>query len=171
LETVEVSLDYFCYAQPRSPLSPRRIAAACPDWLMEFMDAGSGRPLHKARALPSYCHVWGCPRSSRIDLGALIRARDGDRRTALSGRGAIGSCELEVEPDFEADPDFLADLPPRYRSLLAAARSRYETRTAAGRGDLSWRLQIALCRAIALAAGGLLEDPQMGTFRTVPARK
>jgi hypothetical protein len=30
--------------------------------------------------------------------------------------------------------------------------------------------QAAVCRAVALAVGGLLEEPQMGTFRTVAVR-
>jgi hypothetical protein len=78
---------------------------------------------------------------------------------------------LEVETDFVADPEFLADLSPRHRRVLAGAGSRYDTSTSAGRGgDLSWPLQVAVCRAIALAVGGLLEEPQMGTFRAVSAR-
>jgi hypothetical protein len=166
-----VSLDYTCYALAKRPLSPGKIAGASPDWLVEFVDADSGNPLHKSRALPSYCFVWGCPRSSRLDLAALVRTGDRDRLSELEGRGRLGSCELEVETDFVADPEFLADLPPRHRRVLAGAGSRYDTRTSASRGgDLSWPLQVAVCRAVALAVGGLLEEPQMGTFRAVAAR-
>lgn len=164
-----MSLDYTCYALAKRPLSPGKIARASPDWLMEFVDADSNKPLHKSRALRSYCLVWGCPRSSRLDLAALVRAGK-DGLSKLHQRGSLGCCGMEVESDFEADSDFLADLPPRHRRILARARSRYDTRTAAGRNDLSWRLQIAVCRAIALAVGGLLEEPQLGTFRAVAAR-
>jgi hypothetical protein len=167
-----VSLDYTCYAHATRPLSPRRIAGASLDWLLEFVDADSGKPLHKSRALPSYCLVWGCPRSSRLDLAALVRAGNSDSLSELELRGRLGNCELEVEADFVADPEFLADLPPRYRHVLASAGSRYDTRTSASRGgDVSWPLQAAVCGAVALAVGGLLEEPQMGTFRAVTARR
>lgn len=166
-----MSLDYTCYALARRPLSPGRIAGASPDWLIEFVDADGGKPLHKSRALPSYCLVWGCPRSSRLDLAALVRAGDGNSLSELERRGSVGSCELEVETDFEADSEFLAYLPPRHRQILAKAGSRYDTRTSASRGgDLSWPLQAAVCRAVALAVGGVLEEPQMGTFRAVAAQ-
>jgi hypothetical protein len=166
-----MSLDYTCYALAKRPLSPETIAGASPDWLIEFVDADSGKPLHKSRALPSYCVVWGCPRSSRLDLAALVGAGNVDGLAALQRRGAVGCCELVVESEFQADPEFLADLPPRHRRVLAKAGSRYDTSTSASRSHLSsWRLQKAVCRAVALAVGGLLEEPQMGTFRAVAAR-
>jgi len=166
-----MSLDYTCYALTKRPLSPQKIAEASPDWLIEFVDADSGKPLHKSRALPSYCLVWGCPRSARLDLASLVRAGNGDSLNDLERRGQLGSCALEIETDFVADPEFLADLPPRHRRVLAGAGSRYDTSTSASRGgDLSWPLQAAVCRAVALAVGGLLEEPQMGTFRAVSAR-
>jgi hypothetical protein len=167
-----MSLDYTCYALSRDLLAPGQIADASPDWLLEFVDTDSHRLLHRTGALPSDCRVWvwGCPRSSGLDLAALVRAGDSEGIELLKRRGSIGCCELEVESDFEAEPEFLADLPPRHRRILARAKSRYDTRTAAGRNDLSWRLQIAVCRAVALAVGGLLEEPQMGTFRAVAAR-
>jgi hypothetical protein len=166
-----MGLDYTCYAQTKRPLSPQKIAGASPDWFIEFVDADSGKPLHRSRALPSYCLVWGCPRSARLDLAALVRAGNGDSLYELERRGQLGSCALEIETDFMADPEFLADLPPRHRRVLARAGSRYDTSTSASRGgDLSWPLQAAVCRAVALAVGGLLEEPQMGTFRAVSAR-
>jgi hypothetical protein len=166
-----MSLDYTCYALTKRSLSPQKIAGASPNWLIEFVDADSGNPLHKTRALPSYCFVWGCPRSTRLDLAALVRAGNGESLYEMERRGKLGSCALEIETDFEADPEFLADLPPRHRRVLAGAGSRYNTSTSASRGgDLSWPLQKAVCRAVALAVGGLLEEPQMGTFRAVSAR-
>lgn len=109
--------------------------------------------------------MWGCPRSSRLDLAALVRAGK-DGLLELERRGLVGCCELEIESEFQADLKFLADLPPRHRGVLAEAGSRYDTRTSASRGaDLSWPLQAAVCRAVALADGGLLEEPQMGTYR------
>lgn len=148
-----MSLDYTCYALTKRPLSPGRIAAASPDWLLAFVDADSGKPLHKLRALPSYCLVWGCPRSSRLDLAGLVRAGE-DALLALERRGSVGCCELEIESEFQADPEFLADLPPRQRRVLAEAGSRYDTRTSASRSHpSSWRLQMAVCRAVALAVG------------------
>jgi len=168
-----MSLDYTCYALSRDPLAPGKIADASPDWLFEFVDADSRRPLDRTGALPSdsLVWVWGCLRSSRLDLAALVRAGDSEGLAVLQRRGSVGCCELGVESNFEAEPEFLADLPPRHRRVLARAKTRYDTRTGAGRNALSWRLQIAVCRAVALAVGGLLEEPQMGTFRAVAARE
>jgi hypothetical protein len=135
-ETTAMSLDYTCYALTKRALSPQKIAESSPDWIIEFVDADSGKPLHKSRALPSYCVVWGCPRSARLDLAAL--AGNGDSLNDLERRGQLGSCALEIETDFVADPEFLADLPPRHRRVLAGARSRYDTSTSAScGGDLS----------------------------------
>ena len=166
-----MSLDYTCYALTKRPLSPQNIAEASPNWFIEFVDADSGKPLHKSRALPSFCLVWGCPRSARLDLAGLVRAGNGDSLHEMECHGQLGSCALEIETDFAADPEFLADLPPRHRQALAEAGSRYNTSTSASRGgDLSWPLQKAVCRAVALAVGGLLEEPQMGTFQAVRAK-
>jgi hypothetical protein len=60
-------------------------------------------------------------------------------------------------------------LPTRQRLLIEGAKSCYETRTSAGQNDLAWQLQRAVCRAVASVVGGLLEDPQSGTFRAVSA--
>src|SRR5262249_30613667 len=126
-----MSLDYTCYALTKRPLSPRKIAVASPDWIIEFVDADSGKPLHKSRTLPSYCLVWGCPRSAGLDLAALVRAATGDSLNDLERRGQLGSCALEIETDFVADPEFVADLPPRHRQVLVEAGSRYDTSTSA----------------------------------------
>ena len=90
-----MSLDYTCYALAKRPLSPQKIAATSSDWLMEFVDADSGKPLHKSRALPSYCLVWGCPRSARLNLAALVLAGNGESLHEMERRGQLGSCELE----------------------------------------------------------------------------
>lgn len=164
-----MSLDYICYALAKRPLYPEKIAEASPSWIFEFANADSGKPLHKSRALPPYCLVWGCRRSSHFDLAALLRSGS-EGLAKLYRRGSLACCELEIESDFEADSECLDDLPARHRRMLERAGSCYSTRTAAGRNNLSWRLQIAVCRAIALAAGGLLEEPQMGKFRAVAAR-
>ena len=166
-----MSLDYTCYALTKRPLSPQKISEASSDWLMEFVDAESGKPLHKSRALPSFCLVWGCPRSAPLDFAAIVRAGNLDNLHEMERKGQLGCCTLEIETDFAADPDFLADLPPRHQRVLAGAGTRYNTSTSASRGgDRSWPFQKAVCQAIALAVGGLLEEPQMGTFRAVSAR-
>jgi hypothetical protein len=116
-----MSLDYTCYALSKRPLSPATIAGASPDWLFVFV-AGSNRLLHKARTLPSYCLVWGCRRSSRLDLAAVVGTGDRDALSALERRGSVGCCELEVESDFEADPDFLADGQSRPGAKKISAR-------------------------------------------------
>ena len=165
-----MSLDYTCYALTNRRLSPQKIIVASPDWLFEFVEADNNKPLHKSRALPSYCLAWGCPRSARLDLAELVRAGNVDSLCELERCGKLGSCILEIETDFIADPEFLADLPLHYRCLLAKAPSRYNTSTSASRGGkLSWPLQAAVCLAVARAVGGLLEEPQMGTFRAVSA--
>jgi hypothetical protein len=89
----------------------------------------------------------------------------------LKPHASIGCCALEIETAFEADPEFLADLPLKEQRALAKAQSRYDTRTSAGQNDCSWQLQIAVCTAVALAVGGLLENPQLGTFRVVSAKR
>src|SRR6516162_5658050 len=103
-ETTAMSLDYTCYALAKRPLSPGKIAGASPDWLIEFVDSDSGKPLHKSRALPPFCLVWGCPRSARLDLVALVRAGN-HGLLELQRRRWLGCCELEVESAFEADPE------------------------------------------------------------------
>ena len=162
-----MSLDYTCYALGRRPSSPRTISAAASGWHFVFVDADNARPLHRARALPPYCLAWGSRLTAALDLGALIRADDRDRLAALQRRDLAGCCELEIESDFEVDPELLAELPPRQRRILAEAKIRYGTRTSAGQSGQSWRLQIAVCQAIARVAGGLLEEPQAGTYRAV----
>ncbi len=166
-----MSLDYTCYALAKRPLTPQKLAKASPDWCIEFVDPENGKPLHKSRALPSFCVVWGCPRFARLDLAALVRAASGDSLRELERRSQLGSCALEIETDFVANSEFLAELPPRHRRVLAGAKSRYDTCSSASRGgNLSWPLQAAVCRAVALAVGGMLEEPQIGKFQAVSAK-
>lgn len=62
-------------------------------------------------------------------------------------------------------PDSLAgEIDRRFLDFMKSAKTVYEIQTSAGRSDLSWRFQMALCCAIAESVDGLIEEPQMGEY-------
>jgi hypothetical protein len=62
-------------------------------------------------------------------------------------------------------PDSLAgEIDRHFIDFMKSAKTVYEIQTSAGRSDLSWRFQMALCCVIAESVDGLIEEPQMGEF-------
>lgn len=56
------------------------------------------------------------------------------------------------------------EIDQQFLDFLRLSSTVYEIQTSAGRSDLSWRFQMAVCRTIAQLTEGLIEEPQMGEY-------
>jgi hypothetical protein len=109
-------------------------------------------------------------------LEALAAGND-EALNALFGRDELTTCSLTLlsRADFEealGDPDVRAEAKAspngqRICELLDRSPLCYNLRTSAGRNRDAVKWQEHLWYAIASVAGGVVEDPQFGTFRLV----
>ena len=83
---------------------------------------------------------------------------------------AYANVEVHRAPDYyetfgDDYPDSLAgEIDRHFLDYMKSAKTVYQIQTSAGRSDLSWRFQMALCCAIAEPVDGLIEEPQMGEY-------
>lgn len=64
--------------------------------------------------------------------------------------------------------DFLdslaGEIDQQFLDFMKLSNTVYEIQTSAGRSELSWRFQMAVCCTIADLSEGLIEEPQMGEY-------
>jgi hypothetical protein len=76
---------------------------------------------------------------------------------------AVAYCELTASPSHPLE-QVDGTLPPKVAKALMTAKTCYGLRTAAGRSLASVELQTAVWEMIGKLTGGLLEDPQEGSY-------
>jgi hypothetical protein len=148
-------------------LAARKIGAAV------FEDYNDYKP---AKAGPlKFCTILGwLPKSfdhGRLD-GILRRADKKQQLARLFSDEVLAYANVEAHKaadhyeTFGDDyPDSLAgEIDQHLCDFMKSAKTVYEIQTSAGRSDLSWRFQMALCCAIAKSVDGLIEEPQMSLF-------
>jgi hypothetical protein len=166
-----MSLEYSCYVTGRHRLLAGDICRQAKGFSLLIVDPDSQRQIADGRRVPAFAYVWGWKGRDRAEIAAAILDSDERLLAQLTRNNQIGCCELSAI-GLEEDPE----LKPVPRSkphleFIGGARLRYDTRSGAASSNLSWPLQRAVCQAIARVAGGLLEDPQAGTFRLVRAMR
>lgn len=171
-----MSLDLYIHCQsPRGltteqvfdALTVRQFGAALFEDYITFKPAPAG-PL-------KFCTILGwMPKSlDHARLNEILRHSDKKQQLEqLFTKEVLAYANVEVHraadyyETFGDDyPDSLAgEIDRQFLDFMKSAKTVYEIQTSAGRSDLSWRFQMALCCAIAESVDGLIEEPQMGEY-------
>ena len=168
-----MSLDLFvhCNSSKRpttkqifDSLAARQIGAAL------FEDCINYKPV-RAGPLKSCIILGWMPKSfDRARLDEILKRGDKKQLDRLYAKEVFASAGFDVHraADYYEmfDDDYLdsraGEIDQHFIDFMKSAKTVYEIRTSAGRTDLSWRFQMALCRVIAESVDGLIEEPQMG---------
>jgi hypothetical protein len=105
-------------------------------------------------------------------ITGLISKRDASKLQALFEQDEIGVVTVDLTEDYTPDPEVTRDLreagvDETHIAFMEQAKLFYSVRTSASRNDASLLLQDMVWTALGVAAYGLLEDPQEGTFELV----
>ncbi|MCZ2109308.1 MAG: hypothetical protein LC118_07060 [Dehalococcoidia bacterium] len=146
-------------------------------WASHFRDAASG--IGRVAGAVANSTVFGWPaQSARFAEArdAVASADDGHVMTLLQ-QEAITSCALTIIRPYslsgEATSDELREMReeagPRNFTAMQRARTHYAFESSHGSNPLAVPFQLVLAALFAALCGGLVEDPQSGTFshRTV----
>lgn len=173
-----MSLDYNVYTASREPIRTdelvRRLGTK--GWAAAFVEQGSLAVLPSAFLADSLALAWRAESPMAATIDRAVQERDNETLDGLFAENQMTSCSLILAEHFEFaesldDPGVQNEVrgDPPLKAALDAARLCYLTSTSAGRNEDSARWQELLCVAIAGVAGGVLEDPQLGSFHRIEA--
>jgi hypothetical protein len=165
-----MSIELFVYAKKASTFGGDQLAAklAEKDWHVFYMVPSGSRGVDKV-ALGDQL-IYGARTVVQMEEGRkLIRSRREKELEKAFESGSIAACELTICPEGASD-GLDESLPRKLMNLLAATKVTYCLRTSAGRSILSVELQNATWEAIGELSGGVLENPQEGSYFTVGAK-
>jgi hypothetical protein len=168
-----MSLDFFCYLSSKCDVTPAAIQERIGKWELLFLSEKGRKALPSDDPIPKFCLAWGWSPKPEIEgLVEAILANDQKALRQLLKKEFLACCELSEYSGFRANPEEMTfPESKRQRDQLIASTRHIETRTSAGGNKLSWKLQRALCEAIARIDGGLTEEPQFGEFKLLKAMK
>lgn len=170
-----MSLDLYVHCKSPRPLSIEQLSAALvahgigaaifEDYL-EYKPAVGG-PIKS-------CTILGWKQESfdLIRLTELLSGGDKKRLAPLFAKEVLAYANVaamdsaEYYQNFGEDyPDSLAgEIDQQFLDFMKLSNTVYEIETSAGRTELSWRFQMAVCCTIAELTEGLIEEPQMGEY-------
>src|SRR5262249_2193632 len=121
-----------------------------------------------------FCTILGWKHKS-FDLTRLTEILSGGHKKRLAplfSREILAYANVAAMDAAECYQNFGEDYPDslvceidqQFLDFMKSSHTVYEIQTSAGRSDLSWRFQMAVCCTIAELAEGLIEEPQMGDY-------
>jgi hypothetical protein len=171
-----MSLDLYVHCKSSRRLTIKQVSDALGARQIDaavFEDYIGYKPAHAGPF--KFCTILGwVPKSfDQARLNGILRR--GDKKQQLDrlfSKEVLAYANVEArdaaehyELFGEDYPDSLAgEIDQQLLDFMKSAKTVYEIQTSAGRSDLSWRFQMALCCVIAESADGLIEEPQMSAF-------
>ena len=104
-------------------------------------------------------------------LRDLVAKRESMAIEVMFEEESAAGCAITVVSPFDARSEYGDTLeenfPRQVASDVLEAKAGYNVRTAEGRGEISYKLQVDVWESLGELTGGLLEDPQSGRYLRV----
>lgn len=170
-----MSLDLYVHCKSATRMTTEQLCnalTACGINVAIFEDPINYKPAALGPITSCIVLGWVIPTFDSCKLSEILNAGDKEHLGRLFANESLAYANVytyEAAEHYAAfGDDYLTsladDIDRHFAECLKFSRTVYEIQTSAGRSDLSWRFQMAVCRSIAETMDGLIEEPQCGDY-------